>query len=69
MPYPGIKPEDKDKMESCVEKVMRTGKSKDVSIAICAKSINGSKEESLAANFIINNWIIEARKCKKDEST
>lgn len=44
MPYPGVPKEKTPKMERCVNKVMKTGKSKSSAIAICKTSIMSQTE-------------------------
>lgn len=44
MPYPGVPKEKEPKMERCVTKVMKTGKSKSSAIAICKTSIMSQQE-------------------------
>ena len=45
MPYNNLPRSSWGKMDSCVSRVQKTGKSKDAAIAICYNSIKGSKKE------------------------
>lgn len=51
MPYPGVSSDKTDKMDSCVRRVTRSGKSKDTSIAICHDAIMGKKKEISAQEW------------------
>lgn len=56
MPY-GIKdetPADTKFMESCVMKVMKTGKDKGTSVAICKASLEKSKKNPAKAEIVIS---------------
>ena len=46
MPYPGIPKEKEAKMDRCVSRIMKDGKSKDSAIAVCRTSIMSQKEKS-----------------------
>jgi len=57
MPYPGVKEEDTKYMESCVVKVMKTGKDKSSAIAICKTTLD--KKNNTNESSILNSELKE----------